>query len=217
MMGGATIMNDRQLETVKAVGEFLAGTEIVEFSIESTEGRYAFIHATLRKFRYSQLGKAEKGLIGHYLRKMTGYSRQQLTRLIGDYRKTQGLGRRRLPRSRFPRRYTEADLRLLAHTDEIHGTLSGPATKKVLEREADVYGHGDYARLAGISIAHLYNLGKAAGSPDAGGTDQRHGPRTWPSGNGASPIPRASRAICASIQCIREISMVTKASIISMR
>ena len=129
-----TIMNDRQLETVKQVGEFLAGTEIVEFSIESTEGRYAFIHATLRKFRYSQLGKAEKGLIGHYLRKMTGYSRQQLTRLIGDYRKTQGLGRRRLPRSRFPRRYTEADLRLLAHTDEIHGTLSGPATKKVLER-----------------------------------------------------------------------------------
>ena len=37
-------MNDRQLETVKQVGEFLAGTEIVEFSIESTEGRYAFIH-----------------------------------------------------------------------------------------------------------------------------------------------------------------------------
>ena len=67
---------------------------------------------------------------------MTGYSRQQLTRLIGDYRKTQGLGRRRLPRSRFPRRYTEADLRLLAHTDEVHGTLSGPATKEVLEREA---------------------------------------------------------------------------------
>jgi len=47
-------MNDRQLETVKQVGEFLAGTEIVEFSIESTEGRYAFIHATLRKFRYGQ-------------------------------------------------------------------------------------------------------------------------------------------------------------------
>ena len=58
-------MNDRQLETVKQVGEFLAGTEIVEFSIESAEGRYAFIHATLRKFRYGHLGKAEKGLIGH--------------------------------------------------------------------------------------------------------------------------------------------------------
>ncbi|MGH8489521.1 MAG: hypothetical protein ACREXS_11830 [Gammaproteobacteria bacterium] len=49
-------MNDRQLETVKQVGEFLAGTEIVEFSIESTEGRCAFIDdATLRKFRYGQL------------------------------------------------------------------------------------------------------------------------------------------------------------------
>jgi hypothetical protein len=49
------------------VGEFLAGTESVEFAIEFTEGCYAFIHATLRKFRYGQLGKAEKGLIGHYL------------------------------------------------------------------------------------------------------------------------------------------------------
>ena len=169
-------MNDGQLETVKQVGEFLAGTEIVEFSIESTEGRYAFIDATLRKFCYGQLGKAEKGLIGHYLRKMTGYSRQQLTRLIGDYRKTQGLGRRRLPRSRFPRRYTEADLRLLAHTDEVHGTLSGPATKKVLEREAEVYGHANYARLAGISIAHLYNLRKAAGYTQR----RRHWSKTRP-------------------------------------
>jgi hypothetical protein len=86
---------------------------------------------------------------------MTGYSCQQLTRLIGDYRKTQGLGRRRLPWSRFPRRYAVADRRLLAHPDEVHGTLSGPATKKVLEREVDVYGY-DYARLAGISIAHWY-------------------------------------------------------------
>ncbi|MFH0340742.1 MAG: hypothetical protein ACHBNF_01155, partial [Chromatiales bacterium] len=60
-------MNDRQLETVKQVGEFLAGTEIVEFSIESTEGRYAFIHATLTKFCYGRLGKAEKGLIRRYL------------------------------------------------------------------------------------------------------------------------------------------------------
>ena len=169
-------MNDRQLETVKQVGEFLAGTEIVELSIESTEGRYAFIHATLRKFRYGQLGKAEKGLIGHYLRKMTGYSRQQLTRLIGDYRKTQGLGRRRLPRSRFPRRYTEADLRLLAHTDEVHGTLSGPTTKKILEREAEVYGHANYARLAGISIAHLYNLRKAVGYTQR----RRHWSKTRP-------------------------------------
>ncbi|MGH8545348.1 MAG: hypothetical protein ACREX3_17325 [Gammaproteobacteria bacterium] len=89
-------MNDRQLETVKQVGEFLASTEIVEFSIESTEGRYALIHATLRKFRDGQLGKAEKRLIGHYLRKMTGYFRQQLTRR--DYRKTQGLGRPTSPR-----------------------------------------------------------------------------------------------------------------------
>ncbi len=102
----------------------------------------------------------DKGLIRRYLQKITGYSRQQLTRLISDYRKTKRLGRRRRPRSRFPRLYLDAEIRLLAHTDEVHGTLSGPATKKVLEREFEIYGHPGYVRLAGISVAHLYNLRK---------------------------------------------------------
>ncbi len=158
-----TIMNDRRLETIEQVRDFLAGTEVIQFTIESTEGRYAFIHATLAKFRYATLSKADKGLIRRYLRKITGYSRAQLARLIGDSRKRRKLGRRGRPRSRFPRHYTEADIALLAHTDEVHGNLSGPATKKVLEREAEVYGHVDYQRLAGISVAHLYNLRKATG------------------------------------------------------
>ncbi len=158
-----TIMNSSKLETIEQIREFLSGTEIMEFSVESTEGCYAFIQTTLDKFGYGRLGKADKGLIRRYLRKMTGYSRAQLTRLIADHRKRRRLGRRPRPRSRFPKRYLDADIGLLAHTDEVHGTLSGPATKKVLEREAEVYGHADYARLAGISVAHLYNLRKGTG------------------------------------------------------
>ena len=47
--------------------------------------------------------------------------------------------------------------------DELHGTLSGPATKKLAERAYTVFGQRQYARLAGISVAHLYNLRHAQG------------------------------------------------------
>jgi hypothetical protein len=42
--------------------------------------------------------------------------------------------------------------------DEAHETLSGPATWRILEREFSVYKRPEYARLATISVAHLYNL-----------------------------------------------------------
>lgn len=44
--------------------------------------------------------------------------------------------------------------------DEAHETLSGPATKKILEREVEKYNHTEYERLASISVAHIYNLRK---------------------------------------------------------
>ncbi len=47
---------------------------------------------------------------------------------------------------------------LLAHTDTLHGTLSGLATKKLMERAYDIFGDSRYQRLATISVAHLYNL-----------------------------------------------------------
>lgn len=52
----------------------------------------------------------------------------------------------------------ESDIRLLAATDELHGTLSGHATKKLCERAAKIFGECEYERLACISVAHLYNL-----------------------------------------------------------
>jgi len=40
----------------------------------------------------------------------------------------------------------------------LHGWLSGPATKKIMEREYEVYGHAEFGNISRISIAHLYNL-----------------------------------------------------------
>ena len=50
----------------------------------------------------------------------------------------------------FARVYTEVDVALLAHTDTLHGTLSGPATKRLLARALELYGDTRYERLARI-------------------------------------------------------------------
>ncbi len=57
-------------------------------------------------------------------------------------------------------------MELLARTDELHGFLNGPATKKILEREYWGFGHEEYRNICQISVAHLYNLRK---SPDMSG------------------------------------------------
>jgi hypothetical protein len=49
----------------------------------------------------------------------------------------------------------------LAALDERHNTLSGPATKKLCERAHTIFKQTQYQRLAGISVAHLYNLRKS--------------------------------------------------------
>jgi len=61
-------------------------------------------------------------------------------------------------RHRFATRYTAADVELLARVDEAHETLSGPATRHILQREYQQYGKAAYQRLASITVAHLYNL-----------------------------------------------------------
>ena len=60
-------------------------------------------------------------------------------------------------------KYTTEDLALLIEVDRAHQRLSGPATRRILEREWQVFGRKEYARLAEISVAHLYNLRGSAG------------------------------------------------------
>ena len=92
---------------------------------------------------------------------MSGYSRQQLTRLIQQYRQTGRVTRRQRTVQGFARRYTAEDIRLLAAMDERHDTPSGPAIKKLCERACQLFGETAYARLASISVGHLYNLRKS--------------------------------------------------------
>ena len=47
---------------------------------------------------------------------------------------------------------------LLAYVDKSHGNLSGPATKRILEREYSEYGQGVFERLSKISVAQIYRF-----------------------------------------------------------
>jgi hypothetical protein len=62
-------------------------------------------------------------------------------------------------RNRFQGRFTQADIELLAKVDEAHETLSGPATRKILEREWGIYQHAGYERLAtGFGGPHVQSV-----------------------------------------------------------
>ena len=98
-------------------------------------------------------------MVLRFLARVSGYSRQQLTRLVKRGAERRPLTKRYCgSRTSFARTYTSADVRLLADTDTLHGTLSGLATKKLMERAHDIFGDARYQRLAKISVAHLYNL-----------------------------------------------------------
>lgn len=154
-----TVMNDGRIRTIGQVRQFLDGTGDVGFLIDSKEKSYEWIEEILTRFCYLKLKKADKGLLLNFMEKVSGYSRIQLKRLVRQYFLS-GHVRLRPARKRrgFQRKYTDRDIRLLAATDELHGTLSGPAVKKLCERAYRIFSEQEYRRLANISVAHLYNL-----------------------------------------------------------
>jgi hypothetical protein len=89
---------------------------------------------------------------------MTGLSRAQTSRLISMYLRGEEVKLQPYRRRRFAQRYTRADIALLAGVDEVHGTLSGPAARELLERACYDFDDALYQRLAGISVAQLYRL-----------------------------------------------------------
>ncbi len=145
------------LEQIQA---FLAASEAVGFKAASRKELYEWTGRTLCAQEYAGLGRSGKGLVRQYIAKVTGLSRAQVTRLIGQYAGSGTVQVRRGRGRRFPSRYSSTDIGLLAEVDEAHDTLSGPATQKILYREYFEFADARYERLANISVAHIYNLRK---------------------------------------------------------
>jgi hypothetical protein len=151
-------MDDSEATSLEQIEAFLAGSCGVRFAGQKRHDVYAWTERTLVRHQYAGLGKREKGLVRRYVSRMTGLSRAQVTRLIAGYSKTGRVKATTYQRTKFAARYTKADVELLAYVDKSHGNLSGPATKRILEREYGEYGQAVYKRLADISVAQIYRF-----------------------------------------------------------
>jgi len=110
MRGLVIDMEEARLQTLAQVTAFLDGT---------AEGAF-------------RVPKAKRH---RCIERMTRLSRQPVTRLVRQYR-TAGTRspRHGAPRHTFSRRFTAMDVAVLAEINARHGTVSGPATKKLMAR-----------------------------------------------------------------------------------
>jgi hypothetical protein len=151
-------MDDSGATSLEQIRAFLSGSGEVVFAGQRRGEVYDWVERTLVQHEYGSLKRANKGLVRRYMARMTGMSRAQLTRLIGSYAKTGRVKPAKYQRRKFASRYTESDVILLAYVDKAHGNLSGPATRRILEREYEEYGQAAYQRLSQISVAQIYRL-----------------------------------------------------------
>lgn len=145
------------------ISEFLKASYGIVFSGQGRAETYAWTQQVLVAQEYASLGKTERGAVRAYISKVTGLSLPQAARLIRMYRETGRVECQPYQRRQFPRKYTAVDVTLLALVDGAHQRLSGPATRCILRREYEEFEKPQYKRLAGISVAHLYNLRNSVG------------------------------------------------------
>ena len=155
-------MDDSEAVSLEQIRAFLAGCAEVRFAGLRRAEVYAWVERTLVRHEYAGLGRGDKGVMRQYIARMTGLCRAQVTRLITGHRKTGQVKAAAYQRTKFATRYTAGDVGLLAYVDNAHGNLSGPATKRILEREYFDYGQAVYARLSSISVAQIYRFRNSA-------------------------------------------------------
>jgi len=150
--------DDSHIISITQIKEFLKITQDIKFKSVSRKERHQWINETLMKFRYFSLKKKEKIIVRKYIMQMTGLSKSQLTKIITRKKRFGKLWFGSTKRHCFPRKYTPVDIGLLVQTDNVHNRLSGPATKKIFEREYSIFKKQEFKNLKDISSAHIYNL-----------------------------------------------------------
>jgi transposase len=155
-------MEDGEKLSLEQIRAFMEASEEVRFEASNRAELYQWVEGALRQQDYGRLKREARGLLRRYIAKMTGLSRAQTARLIARYQQGERVAPRPYRRHRFSRRYTHADIELLTQLDQIHGTLSGPATQKLLQRALHEFHEVRYQRLAQVSVAQLYRIRHSA-------------------------------------------------------
>lgn len=172
-----TSMDDSRIKSIAELSAFVQSTKRFAITLETIKDKYCFIDRTVDRFSYKRLRRKEKHVVFLYVKKVTGYKKAQLLRLIrravvGNLTRTQ------YHRKNPNRIYTSRDVKLLEKTDEFHLRLNAAATHEIIRREWEVYRHQEYEHLSRISVSHINNL--------------RHHPiyvNSWVNGTKARQVP----------------------------
>lgn len=154
-------MDDTQITTLEQVAQVLKSSHAIAFKGLSREQLYRWVEAVLKRFDYFKLKRRGKGLVKAYIQRLSGLSRAQTTRLALKCLLEGTIRPARARRNRFPVKYTNGDKELLALTDNAHSRMSGPATKRIMERAYAIFADKRFARLQGISVAQIYRFRKS--------------------------------------------------------
>lgn len=131
-------MDESRLRTIEQIEQFLGASTLIEFSRHGDDlERYAHISRVLQRFGYHQRNKRERGVLLRYLRHTSGYSRQQVTRLVAQWGKNRLapvplVKRYCAPAAPFARKYTPSDIELLVEMDKANEDVCGPAVVHLL-------------------------------------------------------------------------------------
>ena len=113
-------MKDLERLSLAEMEEFVHGSRKLSLSVEGQQAIYAFVEVLLKAQQFRKLNKGQRGIIRRFLAKVTGMSRAQVTRLIAGWMRTRSVQRRPAQPTDFPRRYTAADVILLAEVVPSH-------------------------------------------------------------------------------------------------
>src|SRR3990172_11907873 len=108
-----TMQNAERL-TLTEMQEFVESSRAVQWTACGRQPIYDFLRCVLETQEYPRLSKGQKGIVRRFLLRLTGLSRAQLTRLIGQWRKRGQIQVCAVHRHPFPCRYTRQDIALLA-------------------------------------------------------------------------------------------------------
>ena len=153
-------MDTTHIPTLIQMAEYASASSVVSLHCRDKTEAYEYIKRVLVTHSYITLKKPGKSTCRQYLIAVTGYSKAQMDRLIGQYVACGEIALAVRTQPTFVGKYLPEDIIELARIDECHEDLSGPAICQILKREFNVFGNQTCLRLKDLSASHLYNLRK---------------------------------------------------------
>ena len=151
-------MDTTHIPTLIQMADYVSGDNTLKLCCQNKKEAYDYITKVLVTHKYISLRKPDKSLIRKFLINITGYSKPQLDRLLGQCNVKGSITLAKRTQPTFKGIYTLKDIIELARIDDLLDGLSGPATIRVLQREYQLFGNKTCIRLKDISVSHLYNL-----------------------------------------------------------